>query len=76
MNQGQRMEQPPGVVCSKDLNYLEDAMSWELTSMKKCNYFAQQADTERIKQTLSKAGNMHQRHYQMLLNHVDPSKTI
>ena len=75
MNQGQ-MEQPPGVICSKDLSYLKDTMSWELAAMKKCNLFAQQADTDRIKQALNKAGNMHHRHYQMLLNHVDPNKTI
>ena len=76
MNQGQKMEQPPNVISTKDINYLRDALSWELNAMKKCSHFAQQAETERIKQTLDKAGNMHQRHYQMLLNHVDPSKTI
>jgi len=76
MNQDQRMDQPPGVICSKDLSYLKDAMSWELTAMKKCNYFAQEADTERIKQALDKAGNMHQQHYQILLSHVDSNKTL
>ncbi len=76
MFQGQRMDQPPDVIVSKDLNYLKDALTWELTAMKKCNYFAQQADNERIKQALDRAGNMHQKHYRMLLNHVDPGKTI
>jgi len=32
----QIMEQPPEYITTKDLAYLKDALSWELTAMKKC----------------------------------------
>ena len=76
MNQNQRMDQPPGVLTTKDLNYLKDAMSWELIAMKKCNFYSQQAQSIKMKEALDGAGRMHQKHYQMLLNQVNPNKSI
>lgn len=72
-NQMQGSSQPPVQITTKDLAYIKDAMSWELLAAKKCNRFARECNDNRIKQTIEKAGRMHQNHYQMLLNHIDPS---
>lgn len=61
---------PPRVISSKDLNYLKDALSWELTAFKKFHFFAQQATDPQVKQAMEKAGQMHQQHYQKLLTHL------
>jgi hypothetical protein len=61
---------PPRVITTKDLLYLKDALSWELGAFKKFHFFAQQAANPQIKQSLDKAGQMHQRHYQKLLTHL------
>lgn len=75
--QGQkRMQQPPAVLSTKDLAYLTDAMSWELLAMKKCHHFAKQCKSNKIRDAIEKAGKMHERHYKMLLKHVDPNKTM
>jgi rubrerythrin len=69
MNQAP-MSTPPEVVTTKDLMYLKDAMSWELSAFKKFHFLAEHATNPQIKQTLDKAGKMHQDHYQRLLNHL------
>lgn len=61
---------PPRVITTKDLLYLKDALSWELSAFKKFHFFAQQATNPQIKQALDKAGQMHQGHYQKLLTHL------
>ncbi|CAG7649859.1 ferritin-like domain-containing protein [Paenibacillus allorhizosphaerae] len=61
---------PPRVITTKDLMYLKDALSWELNAFKKFHFYAQQATNPQIKQALDKAGQMHQRHYQKLLTHL------
>lgn len=74
--QQQRMQQPPTVLTTKDLSYLKDAMSWELLVMKKCNHFAQECKDQQIKQAINRTGKMHEKHYSMLLKHVDPAHTL
>jgi hypothetical protein len=74
--QNQTMEQPPAYVTTKDLSYLKDAMSWELTAMKKFNHFAQECTDNNMKQILNEVGRMHQTHYEILLSHVDPNSTL
>ncbi|WP_041605741.1 hypothetical protein [Halothermothrix orenii] len=70
------MTEPPSFISNKDLLYLKDAMSWELLAMKKCFHASQQCLNPRLKQAIEQAGMMHQRHYQTLLRHVDPNKTL
>ncbi|MDI3546865.1 MAG: hypothetical protein PWR10_517 [Halanaerobiales bacterium] len=70
----QRMQQPPNFISTKDLAYLTDAMSWELLAMKKCHHFAQECNNNEIRQAIERAGRMHEKHYKMLLKHLDPSK--
>jgi hypothetical protein len=69
------MPLPPRVITTKDYNYLKDALSWELVAFKKFHFFAQQVKDPQIKQALEKAGQMHQRHYQQLLTHLQVDNT-
>lgn len=62
---------PPRVITTKDSMYLKDSLSWELLAFKKLHAFAQQVTDPQIKQVLEKTGQMHQRHYQKLLNHLN-----
>lgn len=72
----QTMEQPPAYITTKDLLYLKDAMSWELTAMKKCHHFAQECNDTELKQMLDEVGRVHQTHYEILLSHVDPNNNL
>ncbi|UFJ42053.1 hypothetical protein LOK74_06025 [Brevibacillus humidisoli] len=67
--QQQVMMTPPAVVTTKDLLYLRDAMSWMLVAMKKCAHFAQECTDSQVRQAIDQVGQMHQRHYNMLLSH-------
>ncbi|MDD4238296.1 MAG: hypothetical protein PHT62_07050 [Desulfotomaculaceae bacterium] len=73
--QAQIMPEPPRMISTKDSLYLQDAMSWELTSMKKCFHFSREAVDPEIKSALDRAGQLHMNHYQRLLNHVNPANT-
>ena len=64
------MPQPPNIVTSKDHLYLTDMLSWNLLAMKKCNFFANQCTDPEIKTAITKAGQMHERHYQKIMSHL------
>ncbi|KJS86027.1 MAG: hypothetical protein JM58_07600 [Peptococcaceae bacterium BICA1-8] len=72
----QIMSEPPTTITTKDLAYLKDALSWELTAFKKCQHFAQECTSPQISQAIDIAGQMHLRHYQRLLNQVDPKSAL
>jgi hypothetical protein len=65
-----KMEQPPNVITTKDLSYLKDALSWELLAMKKCHHFASHCTDQEIQNQLNGVGQMHQKHYDRLLQYV------
>ncbi|MBO8128119.1 MAG: hypothetical protein H0Z39_02825 [Peptococcaceae bacterium] len=67
------MPEPPTVLSTKDHLYLKDALSWELTVMKKCRHFGQEAADPEIKAAFDRLGAMHQQHYQLLLSHLNPT---
>ena len=69
-NQQLFMQQPPFVISTKDLMYLEDMMSWNLNVVKKANFFAGQVQDQEIKNKLYEMCQMHENHYQKLLNHM------
>lgn len=79
MQQQGIMPQPPNVITSKDQFYVSDMLSWNLLAMKKAHFFAQQCTDPEIMQALEQAGQMHQRHYQKILSHLQnpnqPSKS-
>ncbi len=70
------MQQPPEIVTTKDLSYIEDALSWELLAAKKFAMYAQMAQEQGIKDICDRLSKMHQSHYQKLLTHLDPAKAI
>lgn len=69
------LQTPPNVITTKDLLYIKDAMSWLLDAMKKCSHFAGQVQDQQLKQTINQIGQMHQRHYSMLLKHCQTNNT-
>ncbi len=77
MNQGQGnvMMQPPAKLSVKDHLYLSDMLSWNLMSVKKANFFAQQCQDQEIKQAIQNMMMMHQRHYQKILTHLQKDVT-
>lgn len=69
------MTQPPNVLTTKDHLYLTDMLSWNLVVMKKANHFANECADQEVKQALEKAAQMHQRHYEKLLSHLQAQPT-
>ena len=65
-----RMTEPPAVITTKDLSYLQDAMSWELLAFKKCRQYAAFATDPEIQHQIDSAGQLHQKHYNLLLNYL------
>lgn len=65
------MYQPPTIVSNKDLLYLQDMMAWNLNAAKKAHFFAQQCTIPEIKSTLEQVCQMHQKHYQKILQHTN-----
>ncbi|GGH75284.1 rubrerythrin [Pullulanibacillus pueri] len=70
--QGQQayMPQPPAIISTKDHLYLEDMLSWNLNAIKKAHFFAQNVQDPDIQRAITQMAQMHQRHYQTLLNHI------
>jgi hypothetical protein len=66
----QGMQQPPAVMSTKDSLYLTDMMSWNLLAAKKAHFYATQCQDQQIVQALNKCGQMHQRHFDTILSHV------
>ncbi|SEO70946.1 hypothetical protein SAMN04488134_11171 [Amphibacillus marinus] len=69
-NNSGNMQQPPEMISSKDLLYLSDMMSWNLGVIKKANFLAQDCKLPEIKQAAEQVYQMHERHYQLLLNYA------
>ncbi|MCZ0756698.1 hypothetical protein [Anoxybacillus sp. J5B_2022] len=64
------MPQPPQVISTKDALYLTDMMSWNLLAMKKAHFFASQCQDQEIVAAIERAGQMHQRHYERILQQL------
>lgn len=67
---GPQMSETPAVITSKDLLYLTDMMSWNLMALKKAHFYAGQCHINEISQALEKACQMHERHYNQILQHM------
>ena len=73
--QQNRMPEPPQIVTTKDYLYLTDAMSWELDAIKKFNHFAQETQDAKAKSLMTRAAQIHQKHYSILLKHLNPANS-
>ncbi|REE86555.1 hypothetical protein A8990_110165 [Paenibacillus taihuensis] len=69
------MQTPPNVMTIKDTLYLKDQLSWLILAMKKCSHFASECSDSEIAQAINKAGEMHERHYKLLLKHLQNNNT-
>lgn len=70
------MSIPPAIITGKDLAYIKDALSWELLAAKKCHHYSQIAQDQEIAIKLRQVGQVHERHYQLLLSQLNSSKTL
>lgn len=61
------MKRPPNVISSKDHHYIEDLLNWNLTLAKQAKHFYQEATDQDIKNALLSLQQMHQNHYNRLL---------
>ncbi|KGX89757.1 hypothetical protein [Pontibacillus marinus] len=70
-NQMNIMPQPPTMVSTKDQLYLTDMLSWNLLAAKKAHFYAGFCQNQELKSSLEQAGQMHQRHYEKILQHLN-----
>lgn len=68
------MQQPPAVITVKDSLYLTDMLSWTLIAIKKAHFFASQCRDQQVIDALNRCGEMHQRHYEAILQHLNPDQ--
>ncbi|MYL33704.1 hypothetical protein GLW08_18965 [Pontibacillus yanchengensis] len=70
-NQANVMPEPPTMVSTKDQLYITDMLSWNLIAAKKAHFFAGFCQNQELKAALEQAGQMHQRHYEKILQHLN-----
>ncbi|KAB8131774.1 hypothetical protein F9U64_12990 [Gracilibacillus oryzae] len=70
----QLMTQPPKMITTKDHLYLTDMLSWNLNAAKKAHFFAQNCTIPEVRQAIEGACQMHERHYQLILEHLNDQK--
>ena len=46
-------------------------LSWNLLAMKKAHFYAQHCENAELKAEFDRCGQMHQRHYERILNHLN-----
>lgn len=73
-NQEQQANMPPAIISTKDHLYLEDMLNWNLLAMKKAHFMAGQCQDQTLKQELEQIGQMHNKHYQRILGHLNPAQ--
>lgn len=63
----QMMKQPPNVISTKDLSYIEDMLNWNLALAKQARHYEKEVTDQEIKNCLNSVSQMHQKHYTQLL---------
>ena len=58
-------------ISAKELSYLNDFLSWELLSAKKCYQYANQETNSAHQQVFFDAAHVHQQNYSNILNYVE-----
>jgi hypothetical protein len=64
------LQSVPQIISTKDCMYLKDQLSWLLLAMKKCAHYEGECTDPSAKQLARSIGQMHQRHYNLLLKHL------
>ena len=63
-------------ISTKELNYLNDLLSWELLSSKKCFQYSNQETNQAHRQVFFDTAHLHQQNYLNLLGYVDQINKI
>lgn len=58
----------PKVISTKDLSYMKDMVSWNSSSAKKMDTYAQQVECEQLRKTFEKASATNKKNLEQLLN--------
>jgi len=74
-NQQMTYTEPPNVITTKDLSYIDDMLAWNLLAMKKAHFVAEHCQNPALKTAFEACGQMHQRHYQKILNHLNSTQS-
>lgn len=64
----QNMQEPPKMISTKDLSYIEDMFNWNFTACKKAHCYKEKVQDEEIKQFLENISSMHKTICQNLIN--------
>lgn len=70
----QTFQQPPQIVSVKDQLYLTDMLAWNLLASKKAHFFASQCQDPQVAELINRSGQMHQRHYETILEHLNQNQ--
>ncbi|MED1203826.1 hypothetical protein [Heyndrickxia acidicola] len=73
-NPAHAYHEPPQVLTTKDLSYLNDMLSWNLLAMKKAHFAAEHCQDASLRSAFEKCGQMHQQHYQQILGHLNTNQ--
>jgi hypothetical protein len=60
---------------TKELNYIDDLLSWELLSAKKCNQYGHQETNPAHQKVFFDTASMHQQNYTNLLKYLETINT-
>jgi hypothetical protein len=77
MNQQQAnkmMKQPPNVIATKDLSYLEDMLNWNLALCKQARHYKSEVADQDVMQELESISQMHKKHYNQLMQLLQNNK--
>lgn len=64
----------PSYGINKDALYFNDMLSWNLLAMKKAHFYAGQCQDPALKTVFEQCGQMHQRHYEQILKHLNTTQ--
>lgn len=59
------------VISTKELNSIEQLLSWEQLAAKKCNLYAEMETHPAQKSVFTVTGNMHRRNYNRLIGYLN-----
>lgn len=70
------MKQPPNVISSKDMNYIEDMLAWNMNAAKTARDAASKVTDQEIKDELQRTYQMHKKHYDQLLSYLQNNQNM
>lgn len=62
------MNKVPKMISTKDLDYICDALNWNLTNVKKTHHYIKESEDDEIKEIFEKVAEIFNNHYEFLIN--------